>query len=666
MDTEPSSFTKRFRRLVFGKARSPEEPGAFHKMSLIAFLAWIGLGADGISSSCYGPQEAFIALHGHYYLGIFLAGMTALTVFIISASYMQIIDQFPAGGGGYVVASKLLSPKLGMISGCALVVDYVLTITVSIASGADAIFSFLPVKWHSYKIAVTLLAIIILIIMNLRGVRESVMPLVPIFLVFIGTHAIVILYSIFTHLPNFPIIMEQTTEGLRVSSSQIGVSGILFILLYAYSVGGGTYTGIEAVSNALPILREPREKTGKRTMVYMAISLAVMAGGLILGFLFYKIVPQEGKTLNAVLFQHISQTWPGGSAFVLITLLSEALILFVAAQTGFLGGPRVLANMAVDEWMPSSFGVLSDRLVTENGILLMGISSIVLLLISKGSVSFLVVLYSINVFITFTLAQLGMVRHWWQVRKHSSGCLRKMIVNGTGFLLSAVVLIIVSIMKFHDGGWLTFVVTTSLVLLALLIKRHYGRTKKLLERLDTLRTAAVEEIAEISQPETVDTSDWKEHSKDNTAIILVSGFNGMGLHATFAAMRTFQNHFKNFVFIQTGIIDASKFKGTEEIENLRQSVNQDLSQYVKLMRIYGYYSESVYALGTDVVDEIEKLTLETTERFPKSIVFAGQLVFPNETIITRILHNYTSFSIQRRLYYQGVPVLVLPVRVTVN
>ena len=220
-------------------------------------------------------------------------------------------------------------------------------------------------------------------------------------------------------------------------------------------------------------------------------------------------------------------------------------------------------------------------------------------------------------------------------------------------------------MKFNEGGWLTFIVTTSLVIVALLIKRHYTYTKKLLQRLDTLRKAALEEIALISKPETLDTPNWKEHSKDNTAVILVSGFNGMGLHAAFAAMRTFQNYFKNFVFVQAGVIDASRFKGIEEIENLRQSVNQELSQYVTLMRSYGYYSESVYALGTDVVDEIEKLTIGATERFPKSIVFAGQLVFPNETIVTRILHNYTSFSIQRRLYYQGIPVLVLPVRVTV-
>ena len=655
-------FLNVLKKFFIGASKNPQDHRVFHQLSLIAFLAWIGLGSDGISSACYGPPEAFLALHGNNYLGIFLAGMTALTVFIISASYMQIIDLFPAGGVGYVVASKLLSPKLGMICGCALVVDYVLTITVSIASCSDALFSFLPMSWHSYKLTFIIAALIILIAMNLRGVRESVIPLVPIFIIFIATHVIIIFYAIITHIPSFPLILKQTHDGLRISTSQIGFSGVMFILLHAYSVGGGTYTGIEAVSNALPILREPKAKTGKRTMIYMAISLAVMAGGLLLAYLFYNVEAQEGKTLNAVLLEKMSQSWMGGSIFVIITLLSEALILAVASQTGFLGGPRVLANMATDEWMPSKFAVLSDRLVTENGVLLMGLSSIALVLISKGSVSFLVVLYSINVFITFTLAQLGMVRHWWQSRKNSQNWIPKLAVNGIGFILSALVLVIMSIMKFHDGGWLTYIVTSSLVAIALLIKRHYNHTRELLKETESLRNAALEEIEGFTGEEEKP-SNWEENSENNTAIILVSGFNGLGLHALFAAMRTFQEHFKNFIFVQAGVIDASKFKGIDEMDNLRRDVEENLSKYVKLMKIYGFYAEYHYSLGTDVVDEVEKMVKDVIKRFPQSMVFAGQLVFPNETLVTRLLHNYTSFSIHRRLYYDGIPVLVLPVRV---
>src|SRR3989338_6319190 len=201
------SLLKKIRTTFIGEAKNPQDRSVFHRMSLIAFFAWVGLGADGLSSSCYGPEEAFLALGNHPYLSLFIALATAITIFLISTSYSQIIELFPSGGGGYLVASKLLSPRLGMISGCALLVDYVLTITISIASGADAIFSFLPKEWLVFKLAFAMLGVLLLVILNLRGVKESVIPLVPVFLVFIATHLFVIVYTVVTHLPQLPAVI---------------------------------------------------------------------------------------------------------------------------------------------------------------------------------------------------------------------------------------------------------------------------------------------------------------------------------------------------------------------------------------------------------------------------------------------------------------------------
>src|ERR1700685_757863 len=168
--------------VIIGPPRDVRDPEIFHSLSLVAFLAWVGLGSDGLSSSCYGPEEAFLALGSHQYMAVFLAMLMALTVFIISASYSQTIDTFPTGGGGYLVATKLLGRYAGVVSGCALVIDYVLTISISIASGADAIFSFLPTSALHYKFWVCLLVVAVLIGMNLRGVKESVLSLLPIFI----------------------------------------------------------------------------------------------------------------------------------------------------------------------------------------------------------------------------------------------------------------------------------------------------------------------------------------------------------------------------------------------------------------------------------------------------------------------------------------------------
>ena len=279
-EPEPEKFLGRLKNVVIGGARDITDPNLFHKLSLIAFIAWVGLGADGLSSSNYGPEESFLALGRHGFLGIFVALATAVTVFVIASSYSQIVELFPSGGGGYLVASKLLSPTIGMISGCALLIDYVLTITLSIASGADAIFSFLPLALQPLKVVFAVFGVLMLTVLNLRGVKESVAPLVPVFLLFLVTHTFAIVYAIVTHVPQMGAVVQSTARDARAATAQLGSFGVFILVLRAYSMGAGTYTGIEAVSNGLPILREPRVQTAKRTMRYMAASLAFMAAGL--------------------------------------------------------------------------------------------------------------------------------------------------------------------------------------------------------------------------------------------------------------------------------------------------------------------------------------------------------------------------------------------------
>jgi amino acid transporter len=584
---------------------------------------------------------------------------------VIAASYSQIIELFPTGGGGYLVASKLLSPTVGMVSGSALLIDYVLTITISVASGADALFSFLPPAWHPFKLTFALAGVLLLTVMNMRGVKESVLPLVPIFLTFVITHAFIIGYALVSHAGNFSALVDATGAEVARSRAELGMSGMIFLLLRAYSMGAGTYTGIEAVSNGLPILREPKVLTGKRTMRYMAISLSVTVMGLIIAYLLYGARPQEGKTLNAVLFETMTHDWgSAGVTFVLVTLVSEAMLLFIAAQAGFLDGPRVLANMALDRWFPTKFAMLSDRLVTQKGIIMMGGAALVTMVLTSGSVKYLVVLYSINVFITFFLSQLGMVRHWWQVRGKEAHWEKKLFINGVGMTLTLFILLTVTVLKFHEGGWITLLLTGSLVGVALLTKRHYRNTFSILHRLDELVKAA--EASCPINPETPLTEPERNVKYDphnKTAILLVNGFNGLGLHTLFSIIRLFGGTFKNFVFIQVGVVDAGNFKGAEEVSHMKNEVRKELDRYVHYMRCHGYYAAAYSSFGTDVVDEIASLTPRILERFPNAVLFGGQLVFPKTTFLSGVFHNYTIFAIQRRFYNQGIPVVILPIRV---
>ncbi|MBA4357316.1 MAG: amino acid transporter [Desulfovibrio sp.] len=661
MQNKPN-LGRRAKELFLGKSLNLKDTSIFHNLSLVAFFAWVGLGSDGLSSSCYGPAEAYLALGSHTFLALFVGLASVLTIFVISASYSQIIELFPSGGGGYVVASKLLNPTLGMISGCALIVDYALTITLSVASGADALFSFLPPAWAHYKLATAVFGVLLLIVLNLRGVKESVTVLVPIFMVFVLTHAFAIVYGLGSHLGNLPEVIARTTADVNVAQSQLGLMGMFLLILRAYSMGAGTYTGLEAVSNGLGILREPKVQTGKRTMTYMAVSLSVTVMGLILTYILFDVSEMKGKTLNAVLFESIAQNWGApGQVFVLVTLLSEAAILFVAAQTGFLDGPRVLANMALDRWFPTRFAMLSDRLVTQKGILLMGGAALVLMVLTHGSVELLIVLYSINVFITFVLSQLGMVRHWLGAEKGEPHRKKGLALNGLGLVLCSFILITVTAVKFFEGGWATLVVTGAVAALALTIRRHYNTTWSMLKKLDALIPVAEGDPTPLANQDNLCQSEACDPNA-KTAVILVNGYNGLGMHTLLGIHRMFSGEFRNIIFVQVGLVDAGVFKGVEEMEALKTHIQADLDRYVDFVRARGLYAEGVSSVGVDVVEEVVKLTPTLRQRFPKAIFFGGQLVFPDDTFFTRLLHNHIVFAVQRQLYRQGVAFVIMPIR----
>ncbi len=655
--------------VVIGRARNLSDKRIFHNMSLIALLAWVGLGADGLSSSCYGPEAAFLALKGHTHLSLFVAAASVLTIVVICASYSQIIELFPTGGGGYLVASKLLSPTLGVISGCALIGDYILTIAISIASGADATFSLLPIEWQVWKFKFSIGIVVALTLLNLRGVKESVVLWVPVFFVFVLTYTFAIVWAVTAHFGDLPAIAHGVADDVKSDSAAVGVFGMIAVLLRAYSLGAGTYTGIEAVSNGLNALREPRVQTGKRTMVYMGVSLAFVVGGLLLAYLLYHVEHVDGQTLNAVLFEKITAAWPHSMSrgFVIAAMASSGALLFIAAQTGFFGGPRVLANMAVDRWMPTRFATLSDRLVTQNGVILMGLAALVVLLVvhafsARDMVSVLVVLYSINVFITFSLSQLGMVRHWWQERAKTPNWKKKLCVNGFGLLLTSGILISLCAVKFFDGGWATLFVTGLLVGVAFWVKHHYRQTQKKLYRLNELVAAALADDALVSSVETIKSPATCDHNA-RTAVFLVNGFNGLGLHTLLAVVRMFPKVYQNFIFVQVGVLDAGNFKGAAEVDNLREHSRIAVERYVTYMSRRGFYSEAHVALGTDIADEAAKECNLIAEKFPQAQFFAGQLVFKDESLITRWLHNHTVFELQRRLYQNGRAMLILPIQV---
>lgn len=648
----------RLREWLFGPPLDPFNPKTRQHIVLVAFLAWVGLGADGLSSSCYGPEAAFLALGEHRELGLYMAIATAVTVFIIALAYNQLIELFPSGGGGYKAATKLISPGAGLVSGAALIVDYVLTITISVASGADALFSLLPLEWQTYKLSVEIVLIFLLLVLNLRGMKESVQILLPIFLLFFLSHAALIVYGIGAHADGLPMLIPNTLAETAGLSREMGWIFVAALFLRAYSFGAGTYTGIEAVSNNINMLAEPRVRTGHLTMLYMAASLAFTAGGIILLYLLWTVEPVAGQTLNAVTFRSIidSVGWePTISSGVLIAVLaSEAGLLLVAANTGFLGGPAVMANMAADMWMPRQFRRLSSRLVAQNGILIMGFAALAVLLLSQGEVALLAVLYSINVFITFSLSLFGMCRHWWAQRRFARHWRRSFALAALGFTVTSFMLITILVEKFTLGGWTTVLITGAVVLFCAGIRRHYESTKTQLSRLDKRYTLPM---------------DWDDSAPSPpldpaapTAIFVVGSHYGPGMHTLQWVQKHFPTQFRNFIFVGVGEVDKQSFDGPTSLLTLQTKLNNALLYFRSYCISRGLASASRLALGSDSLKELEEEVSRLTEEFPNSVCFASKLIFDNESYMTRWLHNGLASALQRRLSPAKCEMMIIPIR----
>ena len=648
------------RQFVIGKPLDPLNPNTRHGTALIAFLAWVGLGADGLSSASYGPEETFLALGANTGLGLYLVVATVITVFIIALAYNQVIELFPTGGGGYRVATQLIGPYPGLVSGAALILDYVLTIAISIAAGVDAMFSLFPASLQQYKLITEVVFVILLLMLNLRGMKEAIQILLPIFMGFIITHVILLLYGVIAHASVLPQLIPATVIETQKLSSNIGMLGVIAALMVAYAQGGGTYTGLEAVSNNVNVLAEPREKTGKVTMFYMALSLAIAAGGIILLYLLWAVQPQQGKTLNAVLFGAIIEDMGlGGAAFnhtlLVIVLATEAGLLFVAANTGFLGGPAVLSNMALDSWVPHQFRYLSQRLVTQNGIMVLGVAALAILLWTGGSVTVLVVLYSISVFLTFAISLYGLMAYWWKHRKELAHWRRRLLLSTTGFVICASIFVVLLFEKFTKGAWLALLIIAAITALCIWIRRHYEDTRGKIGEIDAIFcNMPVPDVVEAEPPLQPDAP---------TAVFFVGSSRGGGLHTLLWVLRIFPEHFKNFVFVIARTVDVKAYGGDHILEKLKGNAEASLGYFERFCHSNGLAAKSYAAYGTDPVEEIVHQAERIRSEFPNAIFFTSKLIFENENWVTRILHNQAALALQRRLHLGGMQMVILGMKV---
>lgn len=428
------------------------------------------LASDALSSVAYATEELLLVLvlagsaAAHFSLPIGIAISSLIAVVILS--YHQVVKVYSSGGGTYLVAKENLGVPFGLTAAAGLLVDYVLTVAVSIAAGVAAISAAFP-RLRSEGILIGVSFIVFITILNLRGVRQSGKALfLPVY-GFIFSFLLMIGVGLWRALVNGEPAVPVAGP---VSPALHGVT--LFLLLRAFSSGSTALTGIEAISNAVQTMKPPEASNARRTLLLLGtISITLFMG---ITFLSYKfgIIPQEGKT---VVSQVAQAAFGNGFGFYVIQLFT-ALILLLAANTAYADFPRVCSNLGKDNYLPRQLANLGDRLVYSNGIIVLGIVAGLLLTLFGGSVHKLIPLYAIGVFLCFSLNQAGMVKHWHRVRE--KGWKTGLVINGIGAAVTTAVFMIILVTKFTSGGWLIMVAIPILMLVFLSIKSHYAEVSR--------------------------------------------------------------------------------------------------------------------------------------------------------------------------------------------
>lgn len=452
------------------------------------------LSSDAISSVSYAVEAILLVLIGglgmaSYKYMLYAALCIVVLLLILVISYRQTIDCYPSGGGSYIVAKDNLGIIPGLTAGAALSIDYILTAAVSASSGTAAITSTFPVL-YKYKVIICIIMIIALTVGNLRGLRDSSKLFgIPTYL-FIFSIGIMIVkgivdVKIFGHVPAHSLYpIPKQTENITI-----------FLFLRAFASGCTALTGVEAVSNGIPNFKEPSQKNAKKVLNLLACVVLFIFGGLSYLTTLYKAVPVSNKTV----ISQIAMMVFGNSSFMFyVVQATTALILIMAANTAYAGLPLLLSLMAIDGYAPEQFANRGKRLSFSNGIILLGISSIILVVIFNGDTNSLLSLYAIGVFISFTLSQVGMFVRW--IKNKGAGWKHKALINGLGSLVTFCTAIIIGCTKFTEGAWFVCIMIPVCVIGMLRIKRHYTRTE---EELNLGSTVKLKDVSKLKQKQYV-------------------------------------------------------------------------------------------------------------------------------------------------------------------
>jgi amino acid transporter len=593
---------KKFLDLLIGEPL-PNEQSSHEKYNVPFGLAIMA--SDAVSSVSYAAEEILIVLIGaiglasYKWLG-WVSLMIIALLLILTVSYIQIIRAYPQGGGAYMVAKENINVKSGLVAAAALLIDYILTVAVSSSAGVAAIISAFP-GLDRHRVTLAVIIIIVLTILNLRGVSESAKIFsVPSYL-FIISMIFMIIYGIIKYSlygSPAPMISAQVSATEELS---------LFLILKAFSSGCSALTGLEAVSNSVPNFKEPAQKNARIVMILLSCLILFIFGGTSILARFYQTVPVGYPTVVAQIAYGV---FGYGFMFYVIQF-STAMILIMACNTAFTGFPMLMYSVGKDGFVPRQFTERGKRLGFSNGIVALAFVACILVVIFNADTHGLMPLYAVGVFLSFTLAQTGMVRHW--IKSKEKGWRKRAFINGFGAFITVVTTLIIAYEKFMHGAWMVVIVIPILVYIMTLIKKHYNNVAAQL-RIET------EDLKELNFHQSI----------DHIIVVPIASLN----KATLAALQYARS-------LSTDVIALNVSADNEAIDKLKsrwKKLNTDILLVTKYSTYRAVLTPLIHYINiiADATAEDEKITV----MIPQFITHEG---------LGEVLHNHTGFILRESL-----------------
>lgn len=590
------------KRLFIGKPLKSAGNDDEHRLSKFTALAL--LSSDALSSIAYGTEQIVVVLVALSTSAIWYSLPTAAVVIVLltslTLSYRQIIHAYPEGGGAYVVSSENLGKNMGLIAGGSLLIDYMLTVAVSVSAGAEAITSAIPAL-YGHQVIISIIIVLLLMLMNLRGLRESAnFLLFPVY-AFVCVIALLIVVGLFKIATGMVPLNATAAPGAVVPGISIA------LILRAFSSGSSSLTGVEAISNAVPFFKKPRAKNAAATLSLMALILGFFFVGITFINYWYGIIPKKEVTV----LSQIGMAVFGHNILYYIFQFSTALILAVAANTGFSAFPVLAYNLAKDKFMPHMYMDRGDRLGYSNGIITLATGSILLLLIFQGSTERLIPLYSIGVFIPFALSQTGMIIRW---RKNTKNWIGKSLANIVGAFISFSIIVILFVFRLGDI-WPFFIIMPALLYVFYKIHGHY---KNVAEQLRLEKDAKLHEF------------------DGNTVIVLVGNVTRVDIGAL------------NYAKSIGDYVVAMHVSMNENVKKEKE-IQAEFKKYFPDVRLSIVHS-SYRSLQHPILRYVDLVSKKSVKYNYSTTILVPQFV-PNRTW-QNILHNQTSLRLRLRLAWR--------------